>query len=300
MPFTKVSEKITTPENFASVVRDYLVASGHFTLHTNFSDTYFSVKHKNGKWFVFEFINDTVNCFLSLNEPTREIKQTLSSKRGGMHKVTYPLLNLYLTTTKTFIAISAEIRSAVFRHMLVGRMESYTNRPDGEFVYGTNSLYDNIGYKSFSASSDYSYFKDKKSFTYYYGNAIIGIAYSPYSNFKNYVAYNGKLINSNAGSNESDEKLISVPPTNIANGSMNFNGRSPLNTHYLMYSPKGGTSFLTPVFYCNELATIAVDNLSAGDVVLEDWIVFPAVSKLMTVNPDEIATGNIGAAFKFK
>lgn len=300
MSFTKVSEKITTPEKFASVVRNYLVASGYFTPHTSFSDTYFSVKHKNGKWFVLEFTGASINCFLSFNEPTQAINRTLSSTLGGMYKVTYPLLNLYLTTTKTFIAISAEIRSSVFRHMLIGRMESYANRPDGEFVYSTNSTYDNIGYKSFSAGQDYSYFQNQKSFEYYYGNTIVGMAYSPYSGFKNYVAYNGKLINSCAGGGIIEEKLISAPPANIANGSMNFNGRSPLNIHYLMYSPKESTSFLTPVFYCNELATIAIDNLSAGNVVLEDWIVFPVVSKLTTVASDEISTGSIGVAFKFK
>lgn len=300
MPFTKVSEKITTPENFASVVRNYLVSSGHFTLHADFSNTYFSVKHKNGKWFVFEFINNYVNCFLSITEPTRESKQTLSSTRGGMYKVTYPLLNLYLTTTKTFIAISAEVRSAVFRHVLVGRMESYANRPDGEFLYSTNSFFNNIGYKLFSANTDYSYFKNQQSFEYYYGNAVVGIASTVYAYLKNYVAYNGKLVESGAGSAAAGENLISVPPTNIAKGSMNFNGRSPLNTHYLMYSSGNSDSFLTPVFYSNELATIAVDNLSAGDVVLEDWIVFPVISKLTAVNADEIATGFIGVAFKFK
>ena len=179
-------------------------------------------------------------------------------------------------------------------------MESYANRPDGEFVYSTNSSYNNIGYKSLLVSLDYSYFKNQRSFDYYYGNAIVGIARSSYSHFKNYVVYNGGLIESCAGGSDIAEKLISTPPTNIATGSMNFNGRSPLNTHYLMYSPKKGDSFLTPVFYCNELATIAVDNLLAGEVVLEDWIVFPVVSKSTTVNSDEISTGFIGVAFKFK
>lgn len=300
MSFTKVSEKITTPENFASVVRNYLVASGHFTLHTNFSNTYFSVKHKNGKWFVLEFIGDGINCFLSLNEPTREIKQTLSSSRGGMYKVTYPLLNLYLTTTKTFIAISAEVRSAVFRHMLIGRMESYTNRQDGEFVYSTNSTYANVGFRTFSMNLDYSYYKNQKSFEYYSGNAIIGFSNTNYSYLKNYVVYKNKLISSAAGSDTGGEAFVSSPPANIATGTMNFNGRSPLNTHHLMYFSGDPAAFLTPVFYCNELATIAIDNLLAGDVVLEDWIVFPAITRLATIEPNEIATGNIGVAFKFK
>lgn len=301
MPFTKVSEKITDLNKFASVVRNYLVASGHFTLHKIFTDTYFSLRHKNGKWFVFAFTNDAVTCFLSFAEPTQEASTTLTSVKGGMYEITYPLLNLYLITTKTFIAISAEVRSSVFRHMLIGRMESYTNRPDGEFLYSTNSLYDSIGNKTAVINSNYSFYSDQIGNDYYYAQGIIGHAISAYSGFKNYVAYNNSLVVSGAGNNNiSIDKFISTPPTNVLNGSMNFNGRSPLNTHHLMYSAQGGSLFLKPMFYCNELATIAIDNLSPADIVLDDWIVFPVMTRLQSIKSDEVSTGNLGVAFKFK
>lgn len=300
MPFTKVSEKITTPKELAAVVREYLVASGHFTLHKIFSDTYFSLKHKNGKWFVFEFPNEYVNCFLSFTEPTQESKTTLASSRGGMYKITYPLLNLYLTTTKTFIAISAEVRSSVFRHMLIGRMESYTNRADGEFLYSTNSLYSqNLGYQYPSYQTGHSYYYNAVGNGYYYAHGIIGHAFAEYSDFKSYVAYNNELIESHTGGS-GNKRFLSFPATNIYKGSMNFNGRSPLNTHHLMYSPKGRGNFVKPVFYCNELATIAIDNLNPAGIVLDDWIVFPVMTKLTNVNSDEVSTGNLGVAFKFK
>lgn len=299
MPFTKVSEKIKTPNELAAVVRGYLTSSGHFTLHKIFTDTHFSLKHKNGKWFVFEFTPNFVACFLSFTEPAQETKNDLLAYRGGMYKITYPLLNLYLITTKTFIAISAEIRNSVFRHMLIGRMESYTNRSDGEFLYGTCSRYENIGNRHSKYQSSYEYYQSVTGFEYYYAHGIIGHAYAPYLNFKNYVAYNNELIDSNTGGG-SNKRFVCTPPTNVSLGSMNFNGRSPLNTHHLMFSPEGTEHFLKPVFYCNELATIAIDNLSPADIVLDDWIVFPVMTRLTNINEDEVSTGNLGVAFKFK
>nr|DAT00679.1 MAG TPA: hypothetical protein [Caudoviricetes sp.] len=305
MAFTKVSEKITTPNELAGVVRAYLTVSGHFTLHKLFTATHFSLRHKNGKYFVFEFgnerANDFVNCFLSFTEPTQDIIENSSLQLGGMRKITYPLLNLYLTTTETFIAISAEIRSGVFRHILVGRMQSYANREDGEFVYSTNSTYENISYNSvhFDANSA-SYYLNKQLVDYYHASGIVGIQYTPYSKYQNYVAYKGNLVVSSAGGYNKIARFFSPPPTNILVGSMNFNGRSPLNTHHLIYSEGNSELFYTPVFYCNELATIAIDNLNPADIVLDDWIVFPVMTKLTNINSDEVSTGNLGVAFKFK
>lgn len=299
MSFLKVSEKITDHNKLAAVVKDYLVASGYFAVHRIFTDTHFSLKHKNGKWFMFEFNINDVKCFLCLSEPTQESKSSLYTIQGGMSKVTYPLLNLYLITTKTFVAVSAEIRNSVFRHMLVGRMESYTNQQDGEFVYSTYSYYNGSGYKTVALDSGDSYYRSQDSVHYYYAQGIIGHNVPSYSEIGNYVAYKGELIISGVGRG-SKKKFISMPPTNVLRGSMNFNGRSPLNTHHLMYSPNGDNSFLIPVFYCNELATIAIDNLSPADIVLDDWIVFPVITRLTDIPSDEVSTGNLGVAFKFK
>lgn len=301
MAFTKVSEKITTPDNFASVVQNYLIASGHFTLHKNFTNTHFSLKHKNGKWFVFNFTADSIDAILSFNEPTQATVALDNSEKGGMYKVTYPLLNLYLITTKTFVAISAEIRSSVFRHMLVGRMESYTNKGDGEFLYSTNARYANIQYNYVRVdSSSTSYYQDKSLVAYYHGMGVVGIQQTNYSKYNNYVAYDGALVVSSAGGYADGKRFFSLPPTNILAGSMNFNGRSPLNTHHLIYSEGDSSSFFTPVFYCNELATITFDNLSPADIVLDEWIVFPVITRLTNIPSDEISTGTLGVAFKFK
>lgn len=302
MPFVKVSEKITTPEIFASVVQSHLIASGHFTLHKSFTNTHFSVKHKNGKWFVFDFKENSIDSFLSLDEPTQKTIDENTNQLGGMYTVTYPLLNLYLTTTKTFVAISAEIRSSVFRHMLAGRMESYANRNDGEFLYSTNTKYTGVQYNYVRIDvSSASYYSGKYLVDYYYAMGVVGVQHTSYSKYHNYVLYKGDLVDSSAGGYNTGARFFSTPPTNVLAGSMNYNGRSPLNTHHLIYSEGGAESFFTPVFYCNELATIAFDNLSPADIVLEDWIVFPVVTKLTNIpSSDEISTGNLGVAFKFK
>lgn len=247
---------------------------------------------------MFEFNNSYVNCFLSFTEPTQEIKNTLSDYKGGMYEITYPLLNLYLTTTKTFVAISAEVRSSVFRHVVVGRMESYTNRSDGEFLYSTNSYYDKIGYQHPNNEQGIVYYSRVNGDEYYYAQGIVGHAKPSRSSYKNFVAYNGELIVSYAGGG-SDKKFISPPPVNVCKGSMNFNGRSPLNTHHLMFS-RDNDDFMQPVFYCNELATIAIDNLTPADIVMDDWIVFPVITKLRDIRSNEVSTGNLGVAFKFK
>ena len=304
MSYIKVSERITTPQGLAEVVKTHLTASGLFSEHQTFTNTHFSLKHKNGKYFVFIFEPNQVLCFISASVPSSSTKTGESGVLTCMRQLTYPFYNLYLTTTKTFVAISAEIRNAVFRHLLIGRFESFTNRLDGEFVYGTNSIYQNLGEKNQKLiDSIFSAAAYKKLRGFYEGFGVVGITHPSTSyNYKNHVAINASLVESTCGFKTTGKELLfSLPPINVISGSMPFNGRSPMNTHVLFYAQQATeAAFSSPMFYCNELATIAVDNLQPADIVLDDWIVFPVISKLENLPQTEVGSSNIGVAFKFK
>ena len=304
MSYIKVSERITTPQNLAEVVKTYLAASGLFSEHQTFTNTYFSLKHKNGKYFVFLFESDQVLCFISTSIPNASTKTGESGTLTCMRQLTYPLYNLYLTTTKTFVAISAEIRNAVFRHLLIGRFESFTDRLDGEFVYGTNSIYPNLGEKNQKmAESIFTTASYKKLRGFYEAFGVVGIGRPSTSyKYKNHIAVNASLVESICGFQATGKELLfSLPPINVISGSMPFNGRSPMNTHVLFYTQRANeTAFSSPMFYCNELATIAIDNLQPADIVLDDWIVFPVISKLENLPNTEVGSSKLGVAFKFK
>ena len=303
MPYVKVSERITTPQKLAEVVKSHLTSSGLFSEHQTFTNIHFSLRHKNGKYFVFIFEPDKVLCFISTSAPISSTKTGENNTQTCMSTLTYPLYNLYLTTTTTFVAISAEIRNAVFRHLLIGRFDSFTNRSDGEFVYGTNSEYPNLGYGNQKfTDSIHSIASYKRLIGFYNAFGVVGIGQPSTSKYKNHVALNTSLVESICGlQTTSKELLFSLPPINIVYGSMPFNGRSPMNTHVLFYAQRANeTTFNTPMFYCNELATIAVDNLQPADIVLDDWIVFPVISKLENLPNNEVGSSNIGVAFKFK
>lgn len=304
MPYVKVSEKITTPQKLAEVVKSHLTSSGLFSEHQTFTNTHFSLKHKNGKYFVFIFEPDEVVCFIHTSVPNSSTKTGESNTKTSMRQIAYPLYNLYLTSTKTFVAISAEIRNTVFRHLLIGCFESFVGRSDGEFVYGTNSIYANLGEKNYKISDPiFTAASYKKLRGFYEAFGVVGIAQPSTSyKYKNHVAYNGSLVESVCGfSSTNKDLLFSLPPINIMYGSMPFNGRSPMNTHVLFYSQRATeAAYSTPMFFCNELATIAVDNLQPADIVLDDWIVFPVISKLENLPNNEVGSSNIGVAFKFK
>lgn len=163
MAFIKHEGVINTLDKFLVEIKKYLLQSTMFDNAVDFgtlpkvvfdgADIGFSIKHKDGKWFNFGIKRSRASAgnILSISisrdgKASRFFYDRFDSILSEYYPATtecgkylFPFVNLYVTTTKTFVAFSAEVKKGQFVHFVVGKHRAYDddNGVDGEFVYAT-------------------------------------------------------------------------------------------------------------------------------------------------------------------
>ena len=364
MAYTKHGAKIENMEEFLTAIKEYLLSSGKFRIPVNLATlpktkpqenyTGFSVLHIDGKRFNFgkrigspSFVENQLTVSISRDDiPSRffynnsdelMLRTYPATTRCGKYQ--FPLVNLYVTTTKSFVAFSAEVRKGVFIHLIVGKHYSYDGDDGeigGEFVYttfmpdGTNIRDDTeyIGantYRMGKITPAYRYMgqtSDRQSIMrsnrYNKARAALydGIPFRYWDReaaLPSRVMYYGLACPINNPLRDEPLEMFDIQHINIIYGSSRYNHRSVMNPHHLKLSVdkssdaagKVGSANVrhvqkdAEVFYNNEMCTMAIEDIEPA-TIRGDWIIFPVVSKSRDGMFRYLWSSNIGIGFKFK
>ena len=319
MAFIKHEGVINTMDDFLVEIKKYLTKSGMFNNAVDFetldipkselSYAGFSIKHKEGKWFNFGrqlYPRSAGDNVLSISisrsgKPSTTFRPHYDRMIIPYHpastecgKYLFPFVNLYVTTTKTFVAFSAEIKKGQFVHFIVGRHLSYGGVDGfdkdigGEFVYITympdgNEIGANISAKLLGES--YLYARGYKLRPKYYrmGRTVLydgvpsaGVAqnytydrwYRTYEHLlPSWVIYYDLAVPLNVMIKNTLIEMYEVQHANIFDGSSKYNKRTPMNPHHLRLN-------VTTVAESVEGDNEKIDPeraYSAARSALEDW-----------------------------
>lgn len=357
MAFVKHEGAIRTMNEFLVEIKKYLLQSGMFNNAVDFNtlpkvvfdgaDIGFSIKHKEGKWFNFGIKRNYASAgnILSISisrdgNASRLFYDRFDSMLSEGYpaatecgKYLFPLINLYVTTTKTFVAFSAEIKKGQFVHFIVGRHPSYDNGISsiegdigGEFVYitlmpdGSNPSNDKTsvgGSFSNSYGSNSTMGRPERYLrcrTVLY-DGIPARAWLGDTPMPSLVLYYGLSCPINIPLQDGLIEMYDIENTNILYGSSKYNGRGVMNPHHLSLSVT--TSAVAEaskiidgnvaaavvknaeVFYNNEMCTLPIEDIEPA-TIMGDWVIFPLVTKNRDGIFEHLWSSNIGVGFKFK
>lgn len=302
MAFVKHEGTIDTMDKFLVEIKNYLLQSRMFGNAVDFESLEFdrwlpqhygfSVKHKDGKWFNFGRKFDVENILSisisrdgkanrNFDKAFRTINSAWYPATTECGKYLFPFVNLYVTTTKTFVAFSAEIKKGQFVHFIVGKhlshektIEGVDGDVGGEFVYitfmpdGTGGKSDEDNIKAWFSGYDYS----QRPNRYEMCRTVLhdGIPSKNYEGrdqyqqwatfYKNlspcWVIYYGLSCPLNITIKSGLIEMYDVQHASIRHGSSRFNGRTTMNPHKLRLNV---TERLDPV----SLRAVAVDPAEA-------------------------------------
>ena len=285
MAFTKHEGAINSMDDFLVEIKKYLIKSGMFNNAVDFETldipksellhAGFSIKHKEGKWFNFGrqlYPRSAGDNVLSISisrsgKPSTTFRPHYDRMIIPYHpastecgKYLFPFVNLYVTTTKTFVAFSAEIKKGQFVHFIVGRHLSYGGVDGfdkdigGEFVYITympdgNEFGANVSSRFLGESYLYrrgytlrpKYYRMART-VLYDGVPSQGREYRYtydrwYREYEHllpsWVIYYDLAVPLNVRIKNGLIEMYEVQPANIYDGSSKYNKRTPMNPHHL-------------------------------------------------------------------
>lgn len=356
MAFVKHEGTINTMSEFLVEIKKYLLQSGMFNNAVDFNtlpkvvfdsaDIGFSIKHKEGKWFNFGIKRNYASAgnILSISisrdgKASRLFYDRFDSMMSESYpaatecgKYLFPFVNLYVTTTKTFVAFSAEVKKGQFVHFIVGRHPSYDNGIStierdigGEFVYitfmpdGSNPSDDEMSIGGFSNGYGSNSTMGRPE-RYLRGRTVLydGIparAWLSGTPMPSCVVYYGLSCPINIPLKEGLIEMYDIENTNILYGSSKYNNRGLMNPHHLTLSVAnkaveeaaklidGDVAKAVvkdaEVFYNNEMCTLSIENIEPV-TIMGDWVVFPLVTKKKDGIFKHLWSSHIGVGFKFK
>lgn len=357
MAFVKHEGVINTMGVFLDEIKKYLLKSGMFNNVVDFStlpkvvfdgaDVGFSIKHKEGKWFNFGIKRNYASAgnILSISisrdgNASRLFYDRFDTMMSESYpaatecgKYLFPFVNLYVTTTKTFVAFSAEVKKGQFVHFIVGRHPSYDNGIStierdigGEFVYitfmpdGTNPAYDkqsvggsfSNGYGSNSNVGRPERYLRCRTVLY---DGIPARGWLSGTPMPSWVLYYGLSCPINIPLKEGLIEMYDVENANIQYGSSKYIGRAVMNPHRLTLSVAnkaveeaaklidGDVAKAVvkdaEVFYNNEMCTLPIEDIEPA-TIMGDWVIFPLVTKNKDGIFEHLWSSHIGVGFKFK
>lgn len=356
MAFIKHEGSINTMAEFLVEIKKYLLKSGMFNNAVDFNtlpkvvfdgaDVGFSIKHKEGKWFNFGIkrtyapAGNILSISISRDgNASRLFYDRFDSMMSESYpaatecgKYLFPFVNLYVTTAKTFVAFSAEVKKGQFVHFIVGRHPSYDNGIStigrdigGEFVYitfmpdGTNLAYDtqSIGTFSNSYGSNSNMGRPERYLrcrTVLY-DGIPARGWLSGTPMPSWVLYYGLSCPINIPLKEGLIEMYDVENANIQYGSSKYIGRAVMNPHRLTLSVANkaveeaaklidgdvATAVVkdAEVFYNNEMCTLPIEDIEPA-TIMGDWVIFPLVTKNKDGIFEHLWSSHIGVGFKFK
>lgn len=318
MAIEKISNKINTPAELATAVKNFAIQHAGFTDAGAISNanTAFSLRSPQGIYFNFRFTNDAVETIMSNSKLSSYTINGISysdyAYRPNQYPTwnytctanfTYPLVGATLITMGKLVAVVMEIKVGIFRHHVFGKFDSYDpNLSGGEFASGTTTY--NSSFNSDSRKPTLSEFSDNL-----FSNSSL---HSPFSYGLNtsssvskygisFIRKDNEYIAVQALSSVNINKCFYQVGSYFTNYAPNqYNGRVMMYPIELYYqSDRKNYAQFIPMFYTQDICRLCVSNLQPEDIVNDDWIVFPIVTKQNNPQNDYGTTFD-GVAYRFK
>lgn len=316
MAIERISNKINTPAELATAVKNFAIQHAGFTDADAITDanTAFAVRSAQGIYYNFRFTNNTIETVMSSSKlanfnvvsfnnyitnstdyPTWNYTYTAN--------FTYPLVAATLITMGKLVAVVIETKTNIFRHHVFGKFDVYNPRQNGgDFASGTttnvyslssdknlptfSSFKDNLGENSY-IHSPFNWGRNSSSNVDRVGASFIRIG-------DNYCPVH--IV----GASRTTQYFVQVGSYFTNYSPNNYNGRVmmyPIELYYQANSSKN--TQLAPMFYTQDICRLCVSNLNPYDIVNNSWIVFPVVTKINKPQND-IDSAFDGVAYKFK
>lgn len=314
MAYQKISNPCTDPKQLSDELKAFVLANTTFTDAGSIGINGYSFKSPENWYYNFNFTNTTIETTITRTKPTGSITNGMaaySSTDGTGYSLTstgnfaYPFVSRHFFTNGKLVVMVIEISSGVFRHHAFGKFETFGNADGGEFAGGTVTATAN---KQNVTSNGVGYYDYSK--TYYLTHPFV-FGWDTYNYSNNSYKYcwirkGDKFIRVN-GNNQSSsavnvEYCCGYNAHFYGLGGNNYNGRVqlyPIVWNIIKaYQSNALTTFpQIPMYYTDFVALVDIKDLLPEDVVNNDWVVFPLVSKSTTLIGD-VGTSNYGIAYK--
>ena len=308
MAYQKISNPCADPKQLADELKAFVLAN------TTFTDAGInSFKSPENWYYNFNFTNTTIETTITRTKPTGSITTGMdaySYTDGNGYSLTstgnftYPFVSRHFFTNGKLVAMVIETKSGIFRHHAFGKFDTFGNVDGGEFAGGTTPATVNNENLVSNGVGNYDY-----SSPYYVTHPFV-FGWSTASRANNAYKYcwirkGNKFIrvNGNTQSNDANIEFCCGYNTHFYGlGGNNYNGRVqlyPIVWNIIKaYQSNALTAFpQIPMYYTDFVALVDIKDLLPEDVVNNDWVVFPLVSKSTSLIRD-VGTSNYGIAYK--
>lgn len=318
MAIERIANKINTPAELATIVKNFAIQHAGFTDAGVISDanTAFAIRSPQGIYYNFKFANDTIETVMSNSKMPNFTVVGFSQYTGNPTKYptwnytytanfTYPLVGATLITMGKLIAIVIETKVNIFRHHVFGKFDTYNpNQIGGEFASGTTTyIYsgsNNTALPTFDSFTDrlYSNSNNTQHSPFAWGGSSSSIVHKLGASFIR-IDNNYSPVNI-LGMNDVTQYCVQVGSYFTNYSPNNYNGRVMMYPIELYHQPNyNNNSPLIPMFYTQDICRLCVSNLNPYDIVNDSWIVFPVVTKIANPQSDRSSAFD-GVAYKFK
>lgn len=314
MAYQKISNPCADPKQLSDELKAFVLANTTFTDAGGIGTNMYSFKSPENWYYNFNFTSTTIETTITSTKPTGSITNGMdaySATDGTGYSLTttgnfaYPFVSRHFFTNGKLVVMVIEISSGVFRHHAFGKFDTFGNTNGGEFAGGTTSSTSNNGNLVSGGIGNYNY-----SQPYYLTHPFV-FGWNDSSRADNSYKYcwirkGNKFIRVNGNSQSSSavnaEFCCGYNTHFYGLGGNNYNGRVqlyPIVWNIIKpYQPNVFTTFpQIPMYYTDFVALADIKDLLPEDVVNNDWVVFPLVSKSTTLIGD-VGTSNYGIAYK--
>ena len=314
MAYQKISNPCADPKQLADELKAFVLANTTFTDAGSIGTNMYSFKSPENWYYNFNFTNTTIETTITRTKPTGSITTGMDAYNhddGNGYSLTstgnftYPFVSRHFFTNGKMVAMVIETKSGIFRHHAFGKFDTFGNANGGEFAGGTvTATANNENLVSYGVGN-YNY-----SNSYYFTHPFV-FGWDTSNRANNYlkccwIRKGDKFIRVNGNNQNSGgvnvEFCCGYNTHFYGSGGNNYNGRVqlyPIVWNIIKaYQSYALTTFpQIPMYYTDFVALVDIKDLLPEDVVNNDWVVFPLVSKSTTLIGD-VGTSNYGIAYK--
>lgn len=322
MAYQKIATKCTDSEQLISELKAFTLANSNFKDAGNFATGTMCLQGETGWYYNFTFSKTKIKTAITKNKPSSAININ-DRDRDALNNTSfnvcttvhteYPFVTRHFFSDGSLVVMVIETAQGVFRHHAFGKLSSYGNLDSGDFCGGTVTFYSYSSNNKVTGTgkvNDYSYVSSANFFHPFIASENYNTGYlSTYEYAYNWVrqgdvffpttGYNGY------SGNYSNKTIVATNKnTPWINGYNSYNGRTmlyPLQFDtcklYELANNTGQTISIRPTFYSNMVALLNIRYNLPEDIINNDWVCFPLVTKLENL-ADEISTTYYGVAYK--
>lgn len=312
MVYQKITSQCTDFKQLMDELKTFVLQNTTFVDAGKISDSAYSFKSPDGWYYNFNFGAAIIETTITKHKPSGNISQGMDEYKheyGTGYSLTrtdnfkYPFVSRHFFTNGKLVAMVIEISSGVYRHHAFGKFDTFGNVAGGEFAGGTVTTRQDI--KIYSENvNNYNYANP-----HYFTHPFVFGWDTSYHNqnyyARNWIRKDDKFIRASGNSQNaynSVEFCCGYNTPFYGLGGNGYNGRVQLYPIvWNIVTPYKSNVWATypqiPMYYTDMVALVDIKDLLPEDVVNNDWVVFPLVSKSENLKQD-VGTTSYGVAYK--